>query len=96
MLTTQTSTNIEQETMKMSSLSAKVAEPFQSMFFKAQVYIDLYFNNRQENAQKGKIEISGERYLMLRADTLALDFFDQTSRFVGFTAKTPAQGQCPS
>ena len=68
---TTSSMNIEKD-----SLSAEVPEQFQSVFLKAQSYIDRYFNNRNSNAKEGMIEISGERYLLLRADTLALDFFD--------------------
>jgi len=78
-----TSSNIEPETAELSSLSAEVPEPFQSIFLKAQVYIDRYFKNRRENAQEGTIEISGERYLLMRADTLALDLFDTVYQIYG-------------
>lgn len=78
-----TSSNIEPETAELSSLSAEVPEPFQSIFLEAQVYIDRYFNNRREHAHEGVIEISGERYLLLRADTLALDFFDTVYHIYG-------------
>lgn len=65
----------EPDYIKKDLLSAEIPEQFHSIFSKAQIYINRYFNSRKENAKEGMISISGERYLLLRADTLAYGIF---------------------
>lgn len=73
----------EPDYIEKDLLSAEIPEQLHSIFSKAQIYINRYFNNRKENAKEGMISISGERYLLLRADTLALEFFDSVHNIYG-------------
>lgn len=73
----------EPDYIEKDLLSAEIPDQLHSIFSKAQIYINRYFNNRKENAKEGMISISGERYLLLRADTLALDFFDSVHNIYG-------------
>lgn len=59
-----------------NSLSVIVPEPFQSVFTKAEDYVKDYFLQKTENPRQGTIEISGERYILIRAASLSTEFFD--------------------
>lgn len=49
---------------------------FDPLFEKAQVLADFYFKNRKEDASNGTIEIQGERYILVRAASMSIDFYD--------------------
>jgi len=53
---------------------AKVPKKYQPVFEKAQELVGRYFEDRQEKASEGTIEISGERYLLIRAASMSVDF----------------------
>jgi PAS domain S-box-containing protein len=55
---------------------ADVPDPFYSIFLRAQLYAEQYFGNRKEIPRKGMIEISGERYILVRAAAMSKEFFD--------------------
>lgn len=56
--------------------SVKVDENFRQIFFNAQEYVRKYFDNRVENRRNGIIEISGERYLLIRAAAMSEELFE--------------------
>ena len=53
-----------------------VPESLKPIFLKAQDYVARYFQNRQENPNQGQIEISGERYVLVRAASMSKEFLD--------------------
>ncbi len=53
-----------------------VPESLQSVFSKAQEYVARYFQDRTRDPSRGFIEISGERYILVRAASMSREFFD--------------------
>ena len=60
--------------MKLDTV--KVPEEFEPTFRKAQEYVSKYFKEREEDPSKGLIEVFGERYILIRAASMSVDFFD--------------------
>jgi two-component system, cell cycle sensor histidine kinase and response regulator CckA len=56
--------------------SVTVDERFRQVFFNAQDYVNKYFRNRLEDPTKGIIEISGERYVLIRAAAMSVEIFE--------------------
>ncbi len=56
--------------------TVKVPAPFAPVFAAAQAYVSRYFSDRQEQPEKGTISISGERYILVRAASMSVEFFD--------------------
>jgi diguanylate cyclase (GGDEF)-like protein/PAS domain S-box-containing protein len=59
---------------RLSTVS--VPEPIRPLFLKAQDYVSRYFATKTENPAQGTISISGERYILLRAASMSIEFFD--------------------
>jgi PAS domain S-box-containing protein len=53
-----------------------VPEQFEPIFRKAQEYVSTYFSQKKEDASTGTIEIFGQRYILIRAASMSVDFFD--------------------
>jgi son of sevenless-like protein len=53
-----------------------VPEQFEPIFQKAQAYVSTYFSQKKEDASTGKIEVFGQRYILVRAASMSVDFFD--------------------
>jgi two-component system cell cycle sensor histidine kinase/response regulator CckA len=56
--------------------TVKVPAPFAPVFTAAQDYVSRYFRDRVEDPEKGTISISGERYILVRAASMSVEFFD--------------------
>jgi len=56
--------------------SVKVPVEYEAVFKKAQDYISRYFADRKDNPKKGTIDIFGERYILIRAASMSVDFFE--------------------
>lgn len=56
--------------------TVKCPKEFEGFFQKAQDYVGKYFSQRVENPRKGTIEIFGERYILVRAGSMSIDFFE--------------------
>jgi two-component system cell cycle sensor histidine kinase/response regulator CckA len=56
--------------------TVKVPEQFEPIFQRAQEYVSDYFSLKREDVSKGTIEIFGERYILIRAASMSVDFFD--------------------
>jgi len=56
--------------------TVSVPEQFEPIFQKAQDYVRRYFGEKKEEPSKGKIEIFGQRYILVRAASMSVDFFD--------------------
>jgi PAS domain S-box-containing protein len=53
-----------------------VPEQFEPIFRKAQEYVSAYFSQKKEDATTGTIEVFGQRYILIRAASMSVDFFD--------------------
>ncbi len=59
---------------KLTTVS--VPEQFAPLFQKAQEYVARYFADRIEDPTQSSIIISGERYILVRAASMSVEFFD--------------------
>jgi len=69
--------------------TVSVPEQFRPLFETAQKHVSKYFSLRSEDPSKGTIEIFGERYILVRAASMSVDFFDTIRRL--YCDKTDAQ-----
>ncbi len=56
--------------------TVSVPEQFRPIFSKAQQYVEQYFSERVEDPRHSSILISGERYILVRAASMSVEFFD--------------------
>lgn len=56
--------------------TVKVPKEFEPLFIRAQEFVSKYFEEREENASKGTIEIFGQRYIFVRAASMSVEFFE--------------------
>jgi two-component system sensor histidine kinase/response regulator len=56
--------------------TVKVPKELEPVFQKAQEYVSKYFKERIEDPSKGTIEIFRERYILIRAASMSVDFFE--------------------
>ena len=56
--------------------TVSVPKEFAPIFEKAQDFVAEYFRNRVEDPEKSTISISGERYILVRAASMSVEFFD--------------------
>jgi signal transduction histidine kinase len=56
--------------------TVRVPEPFAPLFRRAQDYVERYFRGKAFSPEQGTISISGERYILLRAASMSVEFFD--------------------
>ena len=56
--------------------TVSVPEQFRPIFSKAQQYVEQYFSQRVEDPRHSSILISGERYILVRAASMSVEFFD--------------------
>jgi diguanylate cyclase (GGDEF)-like protein len=56
--------------------TVKVPPQFEAPFLRAQDYVRRYFADRLENPDAGTISIAGERYVLLRAASLSVEFIE--------------------
>ncbi|MBW1809643.1 MAG: PAS domain S-box protein [Deltaproteobacteria bacterium] len=60
----------------MTDETVKVPEQLNAVFVKAQQRVREYFEKYNSDPSQGTIEISGERYILVRAASLSTEFFD--------------------
>jgi len=56
--------------------TVNVPEAFAPIFEKAQEYVSKYFSLKSQDPTKGTIEIFGERYILVRAASMSVDFYE--------------------
>jgi len=56
--------------------TVKVPQQFEPIFQKAQESVAKFFSEKKEEPSKGTIEIFGERYILVRAASMSVDFFE--------------------
>ena len=60
--------------------TVKVPEALEPLFLRAQDYVARYFSERIENPDAATISIAGERYVLLRAASLSVEFVEMVMK----------------
>lgn len=55
--------------------TVRASEEFQAAFEAAESVVSSYFSDRVDEPERGRIQISGERYVLVRAASLSVEFF---------------------
>jgi diguanylate cyclase (GGDEF)-like protein len=71
--------------------TVKVPKPFEAPFLRAQEYVARYFADREEQPATATIAIAGERYVLLRAASLSVEFIELVMRL--YQDQGPEQAQ---
>ncbi|HEX7965504.1 MAG TPA: EAL domain-containing protein [Gammaproteobacteria bacterium] len=71
--------------------SVKVPEQFETPFLRAQEYVTRYFSNRVEQPDTATISIAGERYVLLRAASLSVEFVEMVTKLYQDKGKEEAR-----
>src|SRR5882724_475180 len=78
--------------VKSPSLNTvRVPDPIRPIFEKAQQYVSKYFSERLEDPQHSSIKISGERYILVRAASMSVEFVDLVASLYKDRGKKEAQ-----
>lgn len=60
----------------MELKTVKCPKSFEPMFQNAQNFVQKFFSDMKFDSEKGKILIHGERYILVRAESLSVQFYD--------------------
>jgi PAS domain S-box-containing protein len=60
----------------MSKKTVGVPRDLRKIFLRSQELVEKYFRKKKENPSEGTIEIVGQRYILIRAAALSVEFFD--------------------
>jgi diguanylate cyclase (GGDEF)-like protein/PAS domain S-box-containing protein len=71
--------------------TVKVPTPFEPPFLRAQEYVSRYFANRIEQPDTATISIAGERYVLLRAASLSVEFVELVTKL--YADRGPGQAR---
>jgi diguanylate cyclase (GGDEF)-like protein/PAS domain S-box-containing protein len=72
--------------------TVSVPEGIRPLFLKAQDYVSRYFARKAENPTLGNISISGERYILVRAASMSVEFVDLVTSLYQDQGGTEARG----
>jgi hypothetical protein len=67
----------------MSLKAVRVPEAFEPPFAQAEAYIDKLFSDFVRRPEQGTVHVSGERYVIMRCESLYLAWFDALSAAFG-------------
>jgi signal transduction histidine kinase/CheY-like chemotaxis protein len=70
--------------------TVRVPEPLTDLFAKAEAVVAQFFRDRTDDPTHGRIEIHGERYLLIRGGGLSIEFFDLVRSLYGAERQTEA------
>ena len=59
--------------------TVSVPEPFREIFLRAQHYVEQYFSDQASDPTHGSITIAGERYILVRAASMSVEFFEMVA-----------------
>ncbi len=60
--------------------TVRVPPPFEGLFAQAQEYVSRFFAERHDCPEQARIEIFGQRYMLVRARSMSVEFFEQIQR----------------
>lgn len=67
----------------MGLKSVKVPEPFEPPFAQAEKFVEEHFATLSREPEKGIVRVGGERYVMMRCESLYLGWFDAMAKSFG-------------
>ena len=67
----------------MSLKTVRVPASMEAPFVDAERHVSRYFRDRKDDPEHGTIEIFGERYILVRAASLSVDFYALVERIYG-------------
>jgi len=71
--------------------TVKVPKEMEPLFAKAEEAVSAYFGQQKREPEKGTIEIFGERYVLVRAAALSVEFFGLVESILGEHSKEEAR-----
>ncbi len=63
--------------------TVRVPDKFAPLFEEAQKYVARYFAEQRSDPEHGSLEICGQRYVLVRAASMSVEFYDMVRRFYG-------------
>jgi len=60
--------------------TVRVPPPFEPLFEQAQEYVSRFFAERRDIPEQAKIEVFGQRYMLVRARAMSVEFFEMIQR----------------
>ena len=63
--------------------TVRVPDKFAPLFEEAQKYVARYFAEQRADPEHGSLEIGGQRYVLVRAASMSVEFYDMVRRFYG-------------
>ncbi len=63
--------------------TVRVPEKFEPLFEQAQEYVSRYFAQQRADPERGSLEICGQRYVLVRAASMSVEFYDMVRRIYG-------------
>jgi len=63
--------------------TVRVPDKFAPLFEEAQKFVARYFAEQRSDPERGSLEICGQRYVLVRAASMSVEFFDMVRRIYG-------------
>ena len=63
--------------------TARVPEKFAALFEQAQQYVTRYFAEQRATPERGTLEICGQRYVLVRAASMSVEFYEMVKSIYG-------------
>ncbi|MCB9703941.1 MAG: PAS domain S-box protein [Myxococcales bacterium] len=72
--------------------TVRVPDQFAPIFEKAQEYVAEFFSQRKDLPEQGTIEIFGQRYILVRASSMSVEFFEMVQKLYADKGEEEALG----
>jgi PAS domain S-box-containing protein len=72
--------------------TVRVPPPFEPLFEQAQQYVSRFFAERQDIPEQARIEVFGQRYMLVRARSMSVEFFEMIQRLYKDKGEAEARG----
>jgi two-component system cell cycle sensor histidine kinase/response regulator CckA len=72
--------------------TVRVPPPFEPLFEQAQQYVRRFFAERQDCPEQARIEVFGQRYMLVRARSMSVEFFEMIQRLYKDKGEAEARG----
>ncbi|MBP7865454.1 MAG: PAS domain S-box protein [Acidobacteria bacterium] len=69
-----------EDVLKQRLRTVRVPPQFEAIFRKAQENVGRYFQDKREDATHGTIEVFGQRYILVRAASMSVEFFESLKK----------------
>ncbi|HEY3593378.1 MAG TPA: response regulator [Polyangiaceae bacterium] len=63
--------------------TVRVPQKFAPLFERAQSYVARYFADQKSSPERGTLEVGGQRYVLVSAATMSVDFYETVKSFYG-------------